>query len=40
MLTVFKRCGLPMTTSHSGGVVHLVLDLSAQAPATAAESKA
>lgn len=40
MLTVFKRCGLPMTTSRSGGVVHLVLDLSAQAPATSAESKA
>ena len=40
MLTVFKRCGWPMTTSHSGGVVHLVLDLSAQAPATSAESKA
>jgi RimJ/RimL family protein N-acetyltransferase len=30
MLSVFRRCGLPMTTSRSGGVVHLVLDLGAQ----------
>jgi GNAT superfamily N-acetyltransferase len=29
MLSVFQRSGLPMTTSRSGGVVHVVLDLAA-----------
>lgn len=29
MLSVFQRSGLPMTTSRTGGVVHLVLDLAA-----------
>lgn len=32
MLAVFRRCGLPMSTSRSGGVVHLVLDLATPAP--------
>lgn len=27
MLAVFRRCGLPMTTSRDGGVVHLAMDL-------------
>jgi RimJ/RimL family protein N-acetyltransferase len=31
MLAVFRRCGLPMATSSSGGIVHLVMDLSAAA---------
>jgi RimJ/RimL family protein N-acetyltransferase len=31
MLAVFRRCGLPMTTSGSGGIVHLVRDLAAAA---------
>jgi GNAT superfamily N-acetyltransferase len=29
MLSVFQRSGLPMTTSRSGGVVHIGLDLAA-----------
>jgi hypothetical protein len=29
MLAVFRRCDLPMTTSSSGGIVHLVRDLAA-----------
>ncbi len=32
MLSVFRRCGLPLTLSSSGGVVHLVMDLGAAAP--------
>jgi RimJ/RimL family protein N-acetyltransferase len=40
MLAVFRRSGLPMTTSRSGGVMHLVMDLSAQASGTTAEVKA
>jgi hypothetical protein len=39
MLAVFRRSGLPTTTSRSGGVVHLVMDLSAPAPGTSAEAK-
>jgi GNAT superfamily N-acetyltransferase len=39
MLSVFKRCGLPMTTSRSGGVVHLVLRLTPEAPAQAGAGK-
>jgi RimJ/RimL family protein N-acetyltransferase len=39
MLAVFRRSGLPVTTSRSGGVVHLVMDLSAQASGTSAEAK-
>ena len=39
MLAVFRRSGLPMTTSRSGGVVHLVMDLGAQASGTTAELK-
>jgi RimJ/RimL family protein N-acetyltransferase len=31
MLSVFKRSGLPMSTTRSQGVVHLVLDLSTKA---------
>jgi RimJ/RimL family protein N-acetyltransferase len=34
MLSVFRRCGLPMTTSLSDGVVHLDLDLGAQTGTT------
>lgn len=37
MLAVLRRSGWPMTTSRSGGVLHLVLDLSAQTPGTLAE---
>jgi RimJ/RimL family protein N-acetyltransferase len=37
MLAVFRRSGLPTTTSRSAGVVHLVMDLSAPTPATATE---
>lgn len=40
MLAVFRRCGLPMTTSLSAGVVHLVLDLGGQGPAHGAGAKA
>ncbi len=40
MLAVFRRCGLPMTTSRSAGVVHLALDLGAQMSADDAGSKA
>jgi RimJ/RimL family protein N-acetyltransferase len=40
MLAVFRRSGLPTTTSRSGGVVHLVMDLSAPASGTSAEVKA
>jgi RimJ/RimL family protein N-acetyltransferase len=29
MLAVFRRCGLPMTTSRDGGVVHLAMDIAA-----------
>jgi RimJ/RimL family protein N-acetyltransferase len=36
MLAVFRRSGLPMTTSRNAGVVHLVMELDAQAPATSA----
>jgi RimJ/RimL family protein N-acetyltransferase len=32
MLAVFQRSGLPMTTSRSDGVVHLVMDLAAGSP--------
>lgn len=32
MLAVFRRSGLPMSTSRSEGVVHLVLDLTRRAP--------
>lgn len=32
MLAVFRRSGLPMSTSRSEGVVHLVLDLAAGSP--------
>jgi len=39
MLAVFRRSGLPTTTSRSAGVVHLVIDLSAPTPATATELK-
>lgn len=39
MLSVFKRSGLPMTTSRSGGVVHLVLRLTPEAPAQAGAGK-
>jgi GNAT superfamily N-acetyltransferase len=39
MLAVFRRSGLPTTTSRSGGVVHLVMDLSAPAPGASAEAK-
>ena len=31
MLSVFRRCGLPMTTSRDGGVIHVALDLTAGA---------
>jgi RimJ/RimL family protein N-acetyltransferase len=34
MLAVFRRSGLPTTTSRSAGVVHLVMDLSAPESAT------
>jgi len=40
MLAVFRRCGLPMTTSRSAGVVHLALDLGAQMSADDAGTKA
>jgi RimJ/RimL family protein N-acetyltransferase len=40
MLAVFRRSGLPTKTSRSGGVVHLVMDLSAPASGTTAEVKA
>lgn len=39
MLSVFKRSGLPMTTSRSGGVVHLVLQLTPEAPAPSGQGK-
>jgi RimJ/RimL family protein N-acetyltransferase len=32
MLVVFQRSGLPMSTSRSAGVVHLVLDLTTGLP--------
>jgi RimJ/RimL family protein N-acetyltransferase len=31
MLAVFRRCGLPMVTSRSGGVIHVAMDLAAPA---------
>ena len=31
MLAVFRRCGLPMTTSSRGGIVHAVMDLAGTA---------
>jgi len=37
MLAVFRRSGLPTTTSRSAGVVHLVMDLSAPESATSTE---
>jgi RimJ/RimL family protein N-acetyltransferase len=37
MLAVFRRSGLPTTTSRSVGVVHLVMDLSAPESATSTE---
>jgi RimJ/RimL family protein N-acetyltransferase len=40
MLAVFRHSGLPMTTSRTGSVVHVVMDLSAPAPGTTAEVKA
>jgi RimJ/RimL family protein N-acetyltransferase len=39
MLAVFRRSGLPTTTSRSAGVVHLVMDLGAPTPATSTELK-
>jgi GNAT superfamily N-acetyltransferase len=33
MLKVFERCGLPMTTRHEAGVVHVTLDLLRHGPA-------
>ena len=39
MLSVFQRSGLPMTTSRSGGVVHLVLHLTPETPAQAVTGK-
>jgi RimJ/RimL family protein N-acetyltransferase len=39
MLAVFRRSGLPTTTSRSAGVVHLVMDLSAPESATSTELK-
>jgi len=36
MLAVFRRSGLPTTTSRNAGVVHLVMELGVQAPATSA----
>jgi RimJ/RimL family protein N-acetyltransferase len=35
MLSVFRRSGLPMTTSRDGNAVHLVLDLATPAPSVA-----
>jgi hypothetical protein len=37
MPVLFRCSGWQMTTSRSGGVLHLVLDLSAQTPGTLAE---
>jgi hypothetical protein len=34
MLAAFRHSGLPTTTSRSAGVVHLVMELGAQASAT------
>lgn len=39
MLAVFRRSGLPTTTSRSAGVVHLVMDLGAQASETSGTVK-
>jgi RimJ/RimL family protein N-acetyltransferase len=39
MLAVFRRSGLPTTTSRSDGVVHLVMELGAQASATSGAVK-
>jgi len=39
MLAVFRRSGLPTTTSRSAGVVHLVMDLSAPESARSTELK-
>jgi RimJ/RimL family protein N-acetyltransferase len=39
MLAVFRRSGLPTTTSRSAGVVHLVMELGAQASATSGAVK-
>ena len=39
MLSVFTRSGLPMTTSRSGDVIHIVLDLAPETPARSGTGK-
>jgi RimJ/RimL family protein N-acetyltransferase len=39
MLAVFRRSGLPMTTSSNAGVVHLVMELGSQASAASGAAK-